>query len=170
MHTNLDAAEGGVNDALAVAVGIAGDNKNADPLPGHRCLDSGEVVSLGRVGRLSEPCSMPDYLARLKKELSVNGLRYHDAGRDVHRVAISSGSGTAEWENALKSDCDTFVTADIKYHLFLEAKERGINLIDAGHFSTENLVTDVLLCKLKDAFPTVDSVESKVQNQTVGFF
>jgi dinuclear metal center YbgI/SA1388 family protein len=170
MHTNLDAVGGGVNDALAAAVGITDDRRKAEPLPGHRCLDTGETVSLGRVGKLSEPCSMPDYLARLKKELSVNGLRYHDAGRDVHRVAISSGSGTAEWENALKSDCDTFVTADIKYHLFLEAKERGINLIDAGHYSTENLISAVLLGKLKAAFPTVDSVESSVQNQTVGFF
>jgi len=170
MHTNLDAVKGGVNDALAVVVGITDDNRNAEPLSDHRCLDTGEVVSLGRVGYLTGPCSMPDYLARLKKALNVNGLRYHDAGRDVYRVAISSGGGSAEWENALKSDCDTFVTADIKYHLFLEAKERGINLIDAGHFSTENLVTDILLSKLKAAFPTIDSVESKVQNQTINFF
>jgi len=170
MHTNLDAVGGGVNDALAIAVGIADDNRKAEPLPGHRCLDTGEIVSLGRVGNLIMPCSVPDYLARLKNVLNVNGLRYHDAGRDVYRVAISSGSGTAEWVNALKSNCDTFVTADIKYHLFLEAKERGINLIDAGHFSTENLVTDVLLGKLQAAFPTVESVESKVQNQTVDFF
>jgi len=170
MHTNLDAARGGVNDALAVAVGIADDSRSAEPLPGHRCLDTGEVVSLGRVGKLSEPCKMPDYLARLKKALNVNGLRYHDADRDVYKVAISSGSGTSEWENALKSGCDTFITAEIKYHLFLEAKERGINIIDAGHFSTENLISDVLLSKLKTTFPTVKSIESKVQNQTVEFY
>ena len=170
MHTNLDAAKGGVNDALAVVVGIADDNRNAEPLSNQKCLESGEIVSLGRVGCLREPCSMPDYLARLKNALDVNGLRYHDAGHDVYRVAISSGSGSSEWGNALKSDCDTFISAELKYHLFLEAKERGINLIDAGHFSTENLVTDVLLGKLKAAFPTVDSVESKVQNQTVNFF
>ena len=170
MHTNLDAVQGGVNDALAVVIGIADDNKSAEPLPNHKCLTTGEIVSLGRVGCLCKPCSMPDYLARLKKALNVNGLKYHDAGRDVYRVAISSGSGSSEWENALKSNCDTFITADIKYHLFLEAKERGINIIDAGHFSTENVVTDVVLGKLKTAFPDVDSVESKVQNQTVEFF
>ncbi|MCL2663939.1 MAG: Nif3-like dinuclear metal center hexameric protein [Oscillospiraceae bacterium] len=170
MHTNLDAAGGGVNDALAVAVGIIDDSRIAEPLPGHKSLATGEVFSLGRVGNLNKPCSMPDYLARLKNALGVNGLRYHDAERGVYRVAISSGAGSAEWENALKSGCDTFVTADIKYHLFLEAKERGINLIDAGHFSTENLVSDVLVSKLKTAFPTVKSVESKTQDQTVAFF
>jgi len=170
MHTNLDAVQGGVNDALAVAVGIADDNISAEPLPDHTCLETGEIVSLGRVGYLREPCSMPDYLARLKKALNVNGLRYHDAKRDVHRVAISSGSGSSEWEKALKSNCDTFITADIKYHLFLEAKERGINLIDAGHFSTENLVSDVLLGKLQAAFPTVEVIVSNAQNQIVNFY
>jgi len=170
MHTNLDAAQGGVNDALAVAVGIADEKRCAEPLPNHKSLATGVVVSLGRVGKLNEPCCMPDYLKRLKKALNVNGLRYHDAGRDVYRIAISSGAGSAVWEDALKSDCDTFITADIKYHLFLEAKERGINLIDAGHFSTENLVSDVLQSKLKTAFPTVDSVESEAQNQTIEFY
>jgi dinuclear metal center YbgI/SA1388 family protein len=170
MHTNLDAAEGGVNDALAVAVGIADDSKRAEPLADNKRLDTGEIVSLGRVGYLSEPCCMSDYLERLKKALSVNGLRYHDVGRDVYKVAISSGGGSSEWENALKSDCDTFITADIKYHLFLEAKERGINLIDAGHYSTENLVSDVLQSKLKAAFPATYVTVSKAQSQTIEFF
>jgi dinuclear metal center YbgI/SA1388 family protein len=170
MHTNLDAAEGGVNDALAVAVGIADDKRSAEPLADNKRLATGEIVSLGRVGYLSEPCNMPKYLERLKKALNVNGLRYHDAGRDVYRVAISSGSGTSEWENALKSKCDTFITAEVKYHLFLEAKERGINIIDAGHYSTENLVSEVLQSKLQEAFPAIEAPISKVQSQTVEFY
>ena len=170
MHTNLDAARGGVNDALAIAVGIADKSREAAPLSEERRLDSGEIVSLGRVGYLEKACCMSEYLDRLKKALKVNGIRYHDAGRDVHKIAISSGSGGGEWDNAKKSGCDTFVTADIKYHMFLEAKELSINIIDGGHYCTENLVSDVLAEKLSMAFPSVEVIISNKQNQTVDFF
>jgi len=170
MHTNLDAARGGVNDALAVTVGIADINKDAEPLSDDNRLETGEVVSLGRVGHLNKAYTMPEYLVFLKKALNVNGLRYHDAGRVVHKVAISSGAGGGEWDNAVKSGCDTFITADIKYHMFLDAKELGINIIDGGHFSTENLVTKVLAEKLSTEFPAIEVVISKALNQTVDFF
>jgi len=170
MHTNLDAARYGVNDALAVAVGIAHEDNYAQPLSDTVRLESGEVVSLGRVGYLKKPCKMTEYLSILKSALKVNGIRYFDAGRDVYKVAISSGAGGGEWENAKKSGCDTFVSADLKYDMFLEAKELGINIIDGGHYCTENLVTDVLVEKLKTAFPAAEVMASLCSDQTVEFY
>ena len=170
MHTNLDAARGGVNDALALVVGIADDSNEADFLSDERRLPSGEIVSLGRVGYLKEACPMLKYIEKLKNALNVNGLRYFDAGSDVHKIAISSGAGGGEWDNAVKSGCDTFITADIKYHMFLDAKELGINIIDGGHYCTENLVSEVLAEKLKSAFPGTEVLISKALNQTVEFF
>ena len=170
MHTNLDAARGGVNDTLAVTVGIADQNRFAEPLSDTVRLDTGEIVSLGRVGYLSKESSMSEYLGFLKEALGVNGIRYFDAGRNVHKVAIASGSGGFEWDNAIKTGCDTFVTADIKYHMFLDAKEFGINLIDGGHFCTENVITGVLAGKIADAFPSVETIISKALDQTVRFY
>jgi len=170
MHTNLDAVPGGVNDALAVAVGITDNNRIAEPLSDSQRLSNGKIVSLGRLGYLEEPCPLPIYLEALKISLKTNGLRYYDAGRDVHKVAIASGGGGSQWSNAIKSGCDTFISADLKYHVFLEAKELGINIIDGGHFPTENVVSGVLLDKLKPAFPAVSVKISKVHNQTENYF
>ena len=170
MHTNLDAVCGGVNDALAVAVEIEGDNKKTKPLSDAVRLAGGEVVSLGRVGYLEKACPMPVYLEKIKIKLKTNGLRYYDAGCPVYKVAIASGSGNSQWENAIKSGCDTFVSAELKYHTFLEAKELGINLIDAGHFCTENVITGVLVKKLSTEFPTAEVIESKVLDQTINFY
>ena len=166
MHTNLDAAAGGVNDVLAAAAGIA----DAEPLSDAVRLAAGDIVSFGRVGYLKKACPMPLYLDKLGKELNTNGFRYHDAGKNVHKVAIASGSGGSEWDNARKSNCDTFITADIKYHMFLEAKEYGINLIDAGHFSTEDVITGVLAGKLTGKFPEVNVSVSKTPGQTIKFY
>jgi len=170
MHTNLDAARDGVNDTLAVAVGIADDNNYAQPLSYDVHTTSGETISFGRVGFLKKPCTMIEFLHSLKKVLNVNGLRYHDAGRDVFKIAIASGSGGSEWDNALKNGCDTFVTADIKYQIFLNAKEAGINIIDAGHFSTENVICKILFNKLRVEFPETKVSISTAHKQTVDFF
>ena len=46
-------------------------------------------------------------------------------------VALTTGSGMSLLPN-IKADC--FLTGDIKYHEAMEAKARGISLIDIGHY------------------------------------
>lgn len=170
MHTNLDAARGGTNDALAEAAGIAGGGRETGLLAEDGRLATGEAYSYGRIGCLNSPCTLGEYLAMLKKELKTAGLRYHDAGLDVYKVAVVGGSGGSELHHAIKHGCDTLVTADIKYDVFLEAKELGINLIDADHFCTENLVAAVVAKKLSTAFPEAEVTVSGRHKQVVKFY
>ena len=170
MHTNLDAARGGTNDALAAAAGISDDKRQADLLNEEGHLPDGTVFSYGRVGRLKHPCSLMEYLDLLKKALKTNGLRYYDAGKEVCKVAVVGGSGGSELHHAVKCGCDTFVTADIKYDVFLEAKEIGVNLIDGDHFCTEDLVTGVLAERLGAAFPEIAVSKALCHGQTARFF
>ena len=170
MHTNLDAARGGVNDALAIAAGIAVNSEDSELLAENGKLQDGTVFSYGRVGYLKNPCSLEEYLKRLKKTLNTDGLRYYDAGKEVYRVAVVGGSGGSELSAAISSGCDTFVTADVKYDVFLDAKEFGINIIDGDHFCTENLVTAVLAEKLRKEFPEISVMVSKSHSQTVKFY
>ena len=170
MHTNLDAARGGTNDALAIAAGIADDGRQAQLLCKDGTLDNGHSYSYGRVGYLNSPLTLSEYLAMLKKSLNASGLRYHDADRAVFNVAVVCGSGGGQLHHAASLGCDTFVTADIKYDVFLEAKEMGINLIDGDHFCTENLVIAPLANKLRQAFPQADVLVSKKHRQTSCFY
>ena len=170
MHTNLDAARGGTNDALAAAAGIATAADEAQLLTEDARLPSGEVFSYGRVGHLKSQLSLDKYLEMLKAALGAYGLRYYDAGRAVYKVAVVSGSGSDEFHEAVRHGCDTFVTADIKYSVFLDAKESGINIIDGGHFCTENLVVSSLAERLSAAFPDSDVIVSRRHAQTVRFF
>jgi len=170
MHTNLDAARGGVNDALAVAAGISVPGREAELLSKDGHLATGEAYSYGRIGQLEKPCALPKYLEMLKKSLNTHGLRYYDAGRDVHKVAVVGGSGGSELHRAISQGCDTFVTADIKYDVFLEAKELGINLIDGDHFCTENLVIPALAESFRVKFPQAEIAVSKRHRQTVDFY
>ena len=172
MHTNLDAARGGINDILASTVGIveAGGGGAAELLSSEDRLPTGEAFSYGRVGHLKSPVSMIEYLGFLKEALKTGGLRYYDSGREVYKVAVVSGSGGGELDHAVSHGCDTFVTADVKYSVFLLAKEYGINIIDGDHFCTENVVMGALCDKLRTKFPEADVKVSKRHAQTVRFF
>ena len=166
MHTNLDAAVNGVNDTLARAAGI----ENASLLTVEGTDSSGREYSCARYGELSQPVRMDAYLRFLKDVLKTNGLRYYDAGRPVHRVATVGGSGGSYLHDAYEKGCDTLLTADVKYDVFLEAKELHMNLIDGDHFCTENLVVPVLRERLSGGFPDIDVRISSRHCQTARFF
>jgi len=165
MHTNLDAAKGGVNDALACVLGL----RDIEILNVEGVDSAGEEYSYGRVGVLPEPTDMAGFLQSVKTALGANGLRYYDAGRPVYKVASVGGSGGGMLEYAAAKDCDTFVTSDIKYDVFLAAKEMGINLIDGDHFCTENTVVAPLADFIREAFPDVDVLISERHRQTAQF-
>ncbi|MDR3277611.1 MAG: Nif3-like dinuclear metal center hexameric protein [Oscillospiraceae bacterium] len=155
MHTNLDAARGGVNDRLAAAAGLI----NAEVMPD---------FPYGRFGFIEKPAPLAEYLSKIKDSLHSNGLRYYDAGRPVRRVAVVGGSGGSELPRAVGLGCDTLLTADVKYDVFLDAKELGVNLIDGDHFCTENVVLAALEEALR--FPGVRVARSARHGQTARFF
>ena len=68
-------------------------------------------------------------------------------------------------DDAVRAGCDTFVTADVKYNVFLDAAALGINLLDAGHFPTENVVCAPLAGLLRAAFPSVRVILSSAHRE-----
>lgn len=156
-HTNLDAAKGGVNDALASAIGLT----DTELLKVYGTYQDGTAFGIEQVGFLpGGPVEFFSFAQHVKSRLGSNGVRYVDAGRPVHKVAIGGGSCSSSMKDAAAAGCDTFVTADIKYDGFLDAKALGLNLIDAGHYPTENVVCPVLVEWLNEGFPDVEVILS----------
>jgi len=156
MHTNLDVARGGVNDALLSLFG----------LQAHSCLDED---GCGRIGEFPDALDLSAFLEKCRSLLKTDGLRYYDAGRPVRRLAVMGGSGGDSLDRAASLGCDTYLTADVKYHQFLLAKELGINLIDGDHFCTENPIVPALAERLRSAFPSVAFMISERHMQTIRF-
>ena len=157
MHTNLDVAWGGVNDILAEKL------KLVDPGP---LCDNG----LGRVGRLEEPMDLADFVRFVSRSLGCNGVRYAGAGKPVCRVAVGGGACGDFEDDAIRAGCDTFVTADLSYHQFLDAKGKGINLIDAGHFPTEDPVCEKVITYLTDRFPELAVSKSASHKEVIQYY
>ena len=164
-HTNLDCAPGGVNEVLAQTLGLS---NIAVIFPSGTDI-AGNEWGLLRSG-MTEECALSDFLAHVKTVLGCEGLRYVDGGKPVRKVAVGGGSCASGMLEALGAGCDTFVTSDIKYNQFWDAKDLGLNLIDAGHFHTENPVVAVLAEKIAAAFPDVEVKISKTHADCMKFF
>ena len=159
-HTNLDAVADGVNDALARRLGLTDIGQlKQDGVDGQ-----GRPYGIGRVGVVQEQ-SLQDFALFVKRELGANGVRLVDGGKPVHKVAVGGGACADMMIDAMDHGCDTFVTSDVKYDGFLDAKAAGMNLIDAGHYPTENVVCPVLRDWLRAAFPELSVSISEVHHE-----
>ena len=158
-HTNLDMAPGGVNEVLAKTLGLM-NMEIVDPVDNYGLLRKGEVSE--------QP--VENFLATVKEKLDCKGLRYVSSGKPVRVVAVGGGSCADFMTQALAAGCDTFVTADVKYNQFRTAYELGLNLIDAGHFHTENPVMPVVAEKLRANFPGVEVIFSENHEDVMNFF
>ncbi len=153
-HTNLDCAPGGVNDILAQTLE----------------LEDVSVIKpkgLLRMGTFST--ELPYFLAHVKHKLGTPMLRYVDGGKPVHKVAVGGGACADGLLDVYDAGCDTFITADVKYNQFWDAKDLGINLIDAGHFYTENPVCAHLARQLSEQFPELVVEISKKHRDCMEF-
>lgn len=152
-HTNLDAAQGGVNDCLARALELG----QVEQLHQDGTLEDGTAYGIGRVGLVHQPgLSAGEYAAYVKARLNAASVRYVDGGVPVSKVAVGGGSCGSMLEDAVRTGCDTFVTADVKYDTFLQARALGLNLMDAGHFATENVVCPGMVDFLSRKFPQAE--------------
>lgn len=147
-HTNLDAVADGVNDALAGTLGLT----QVEQLSQDGVDEQGRPYGIGRVGQVPAQ-SVETFAALVKERLGAACVRVVDSGKPVHRVAVGGGSCGSMLGDVLTAGCDTFVTADVKYDVFLSARAQGLNLLDAGHYPTENVVCPVLEGWLRETFP-----------------
>ena len=139
MHTNLDAAPGGVNDTLADALGMDRE--------GRREFADG----CGRIGTV--PATTAAELARFCAATLHSGVKYVDSPRPVTCLAEVSGAGGSYLQQAIDEGADCLVTGEAAHHIALLAKQKGVGLVVAGHWGTEQAVADVLAARLAAAFP-----------------
>jgi dinuclear metal center YbgI/SA1388 family protein len=168
MHTNLDAADCGTSAELAKALCLREATLFGEEITGNQSRDGaypdGTPFAYGRRGVLPVTIAdMQGLLSFVKEKLGCAGLRYYDAETAPKNAAVVAGSGGSYLAVCRAQGIDTLITSDIKHNVWLEAEALGINLIDAGHFCTENLVIAPLAEFLRGRFVGV-TVEVAEEN------
>ena len=146
-HTNMDSAATGVSFMLAKTLGL----ENIC-----RLLPSNEsdtaYFGLGAIGYLPKQTKAKDFLLRVKQNLDLPAIRYiGDEEKAVEKIAICGGAGAEFLEDAIKNNCDCYLTGDIKYHIFHNTENRII-LADIGHFESEQFIKQRIIEIISENF------------------
>jgi len=110
-------------------------------------------TGMGCTGEFAESMGESEFLKYISTVFDARGLRHSRlTGRILKKVALCGGSGGDLISDAIAAGADVFVTAEIKYHNFIEAGE-NILLADIGHFESEKFATEILYDLIIKKFP-----------------
>ena len=146
-HTNLDSTREGMSWCVGRMLGI-------EQMSVLEPQKSNPDAGFGVVGTLPEAEECTAFMRRVASTFNVEALRYSDIPESmtsVRRVAICTGSGHSLIDDAMRSEADIYITADLKYNDFMLGENRMI-LVDIGHFESEfcaiSILNDVISKKM----------------------
>ena len=153
MHTNFDVSFDGLNDYFMEVIGF----KNTEILD---LNDKG--CGLGRVANLGESITLIELCKLIKEKFSIKKLSFcGDKESKIKRVGVVTGSGSDMIKMCIDKNIDVLITGDIKYHQAQDAIDLGFNLIDCGHFESEDIFKDCMGKFLEKSFD-VEVIKSEV--------
>ncbi|HEY8444897.1 MAG TPA: Nif3-like dinuclear metal center hexameric protein [Bacilli bacterium] len=157
MHTNLDVANGGVNDVLANLIGL------------NKIVGKNEKDAFMRIGEIEE-MTFEEFVRVVKTKLELNGVRVvGNLSKKIKKVGIIGGSGSSEIEEAITSGCDCFVTGEIKLHHAQNAAYNNLCLIEVNH-GVEKYVLKSIRENIKKRFEgKIEAYISKINTDPLRF-
>jgi dinuclear metal center YbgI/SA1388 family protein len=174
-HTSFDASHGGMNDALAEICGLEKvkpflpdvelDVPEGIVADGTEIGYEGEDTPIARSGELEESLPFWQYTEIVARRIGMEGRvkTVGDPEKHVRRVVVCGGAGGDYVPSVIEQGFDLYITSDIKHHQAQWAKERGLCLIDGGHYGTEKHFVQVAAANLRTAFgDALDVIETSV--------
>lgn len=118
--------------------------------------DEISVEGIGRVGVLQEPMKLSELAAKVAEVFGIEHVRYYGVSDQMLvTCAILPGSGKGEVDLAVKSGADVYITGDINHHDGIDAVEKGIAVIDAGHYGVEKIFIPYMKEYLEREVPSI---------------
>lgn len=170
-HTNLDTTHEGVNYSLAKALNLD-ELENLNFYKKNIDKESGNEIEygLGIVGLLSESLNFTDFINHVKRALNIKNLRFcGSTPENIQKVAVFCGSFDEDLTELEKGRADILITGDLKYHTAVEISEKGLCVVDAGHFNTERVVLKPLKEKLQQEFTGINIFVSEKERDPFYF-
>ncbi len=109
-----------------------------------------ERFGLGVRGTLPRAVTLRTWAQRVKQCLGVKAVKMvGDPRQKINTVAVATGACEFLIRQLAPPRVDCLVTGDVKYHLAVEARAKGLAVVDAGHWATEVIVTEPLAAALR---------------------
>lgn len=172
MHTNMDAARGGVNYKIAEKMGLTsvsffGKTQQATTAPDvtgqTAVVEGGEGV----VGDFTTPMAADDFLLMLKKTFEVECVMANELlRRPIRKVAVCGGAGDFLLPAAVSAGADAFVTGEMHYHQYF-GYEQQLQIAVIGHYQSEQFTKEIFRDIITKACPGVRCEMSEINTNPI---
>ncbi len=164
MHTNMDAATGGVNFKIAEKLGL----KHLQFFAGEKEVD-GVKGGEGVMGEVSEAAgwAADDLVLLLREKFGAECVQCNQLlRRPIRRVALCGGAGSFLLDAAVAAGADAFITGEMHYHEFF-GHEQEIQICVIGHYQSEQFTSEIFKSIIEDKCPGVKCFISEVNTNPI---
>ena len=170
MHTNMDAATGGVNFKIAEKLGLAnptffGSRKEVDGVVGGDGV-IGEITD-SDIAHGTEGVAADDLVLMLRSRFGVECVQCNQLlRRPIRKVAVCGGAGSFLLDAAIAAGADAFITGEMHYHEFF-GHEQEIQICVIGHYQSEQFTNEIFRTIIERQCPGVRCEMSEVNTNPI---
>ena len=184
MHTNMDAATGGVNFKIAEKLGLEnvrffGGEKEVDGVKGGNGvigeISDEDILQAAEAGKLSEEVknhfaegiAADDLVLLLRERFGVECVQCNQLlRRPIRKVSLCGGSGSFLLEDAIKAGADAFITGEMSYHEYF-GHEQEIQICVIGHYQSEQFTSEIFRSIIQEQFPEAKCYISEINTNPI---
>ena len=184
MHTNMDAAAGGVNFKIAEKLGLKnvqffGGEKEVDGVKGGSGvigeISDGDILKAAQAGKLSdevkdhfaEGIAADDLVLLLRDRFGVECVQCNQLlRRPIRKVALCGGSSSFLLGDAIAAGADAFITGEMSYHEYF-GHEQEIQICVIGHYQSEQFTSEIFRSIILSHFPDAKCCISEINTNPI---
>ena len=170
MHTNMDAAKGGVNFKIAEKLGL----RNLRFFGGEKEID-GVKGGEGVIGDITDETdtlhadgiAADDLVLMLRERFQAECVQCNQLlRRPIRKVALCGGAGSFLLDAAIAAGADAFITGEMHYHEFF-GHEQEIQICVIGHYQSEQFTSEIFRSIITEKCPGVKCEISEVNTNPI---
>ena len=170
MHTNMDAAKGGVNFKIAEKLGL----RNLRFFGGEKEID-GVKGGEGVIGEITDETdtlhadgiAADDLVLMLRERFQAECVQCNQLlRRPIRKVALCGGAGSFLLDAAIAAGADAFITGEMHYHEFF-GHEQEIQIRVIGHYQSEQFTSEIFRSIITEKCPGVKCEISEINTNPI---
>ena len=170
MHTNMDAAKGGVNFKIAEKLGL----RNLRFFGGEKEID-GVKGGEGVIGEITDETdalhadgiAADDLVLMLRERFQAECVQCNQLlRRPIRKVALCGGAGSFLLDAAIAAGADAFITGEMHYHEFF-VHEQEIQICVIGHYQSEQFTSEIFRSIITEKCPGVKCEISEINTNPI---
>ncbi len=170
MHTNMDAAKGGVNFKIAEKLGL----RNLRFFGGEKEID-GVKGGEGVIGEITDETdtlhadgiAADDLVLMLRDRFQAECVQCNQLlRRPIRKVALCGGAGSFLLDAAIAAGADAFITGEMHYHEFF-GHEQEIQICVIGHYQSEQFTSEIFRSIITEKCPGVKCEISEINTNPI---